>query len=206
MTTRTKSSCDYPSQLAQDKSLGWEPATLFGSFENKPLVTSSITSASSAGTSTNTSFSARSLATSFDSSTDGNDAAKHGCWDKSPRPPLIKSLVPRSDSDLANRYESEANEVSTGKIRAPPDPMDIDSKSTIPSKNAFQAESLDLQVRTDPTISSTLLGENLAERLRKNSPFGNLSSFLRFCLCLLILVRIISSPRSLSVRAVSTSL
>lgn len=168
---------------------------LFGSFENKASGTSSVTSASSAGASTNTSFSARSLATSFDSSVDGTDTAKFGYWEVPPLPPPWKFEVPESKRDLANQYQDEACNVSTGNNRESPDPMNIDSETTIPSRSVLQARPLDLPDRFEPRTSLTTVGELLAARLHENSPFGNLSPYLMFYSFLLIPVNISSSPR-----------
>lgn len=206
LTTRTKLPSDYPQQFAQHKGSEWESVPLFGSFENKVPIASPVTSASSAGTSTNTSFSARSLATSFDSSIDGADTAKGGYWDNPPCPSLFSSVGPGSESYLANRYESEASSVSTAKFRAPPEPMDIDSESIKSNKTAFKAELRNLPGQIEPRSSSTLVEEQLAVRLHGNSPFGNLFPSLMFCVLLLRLVENSSSPRSLSVSAIATTL
>ena len=169
-------------------------------------IASPVTSASSAGTSTNTSFSARSLATSFDSSIDGADTTKGGYWDYPPCPPLLSSVGPGAESYLANRYESEASSVSTAKFRAPPEPMDIDSESIDPIKTAFRVDLRNLQGQIEPRSSSTLGGEQLAVRLHENSPFGNPFPSLMYCVLLLILIGSSSSPRALSVSAISTTL
>lgn len=179
---------------------------LFGSFENKASGTSSITSASSAGASTNTSFSARSLATSFDSSVDGTDTAKSGYWEVPPLPPPRKFEVPESKKGLANQYQNEACNISTGIHKESPGSMDIDSETTIPNRSVLQARPLDLPGPVEPRTSLTTAGEHLAARLRENSPFGNLFPYLMFCSFLLILVNISSSPRWLSVSAIPATL
>lgn len=206
MTTKTKSFCDYPKQLAQNRSLEWVPAMLLGSLEKKASATSSVSSALSAGTSTNTSFSARSLATSFDSSVDGIDTAKSGYWEVPTLPPPWKFEVPEAKRDLANQYQNEACKVLTGNNRESPDHMDIDSETTLPNRSVLQARLLDLPVPVEPRTSLTNVGELLAARLRENSPFGNLFPYLMLCSVLLIPVKISSSPRWLSVSAIPATL
>ena len=187
-TILPKSQYDYSRQSTQNKSLDSESARLLGSFENATSVSSSTTSVSSAWTSPNTSFSAISLATSFDASADGADTNICGSWDNPSRPPLNHS-VSGSESDVAKWYEVEASKVSTHNTRAPYDPMDIDSESTVIKKNAFKAEPMHLHREFEAKSSETVVGDLLATRLDENSPFGKLSELLRFGSSLLIMVK-----------------
>lgn len=189
-----KSQYDYPRQPTQNKSFESESARLLGSFENATSVSSSTTSVSSAWTSPNTSFSARSLATSFDASVDGADTNICGSWDNPSRPPLLNHSVSGSESDVAKRYEVEASKVSTYNTRAPYDPMDVDSESTVTNKNAFKAEPMHLQRDFEAKSSDTVVRELLATRLDGNSPFGKFYELLRFGSSLLILVKLVQVP------------
>lgn len=202
----TKSQYAYPRQPAQSRNPESEPAKFFGSFDNTTSVSSSMTSASSTWTSPNTSFSVRSLATSFDASVDGTDTAVRGSWDNPSRPPLLSHSLSGSESDVAKWYENEASKVSTDKPRAPSDPMDLDYEFVVTDKNASKAESLYLPRQIEAKTSETVVGALLAGRLQENPPFGSSSPLLMFCSSLLILLKTSSSSRTLSISAIPTAL
>ena len=167
-----------PRPLTQKKSSEWEPAKLFGSFENQVSMASSFQSVSSAGASTNTSFSARSLATSFDSSVDSSDTTKPHSWDHPPH--LLPSVLvgPGSESLVAYPSENEMSKVSTDDtitLPDPPDPMDIDPEPGDKNRTSSLNAPLDLQGQVKPKTSSTIAAELLAIRLHESSPFGNVS-------------------------------
>lgn len=161
----------YPGQVAQNKGSESESARLLGSFDNTASISSSMTSASSAWTSPNTSFSARSLATSFDASVDGTDTTIRGFWDNPSRPPLLRHSVSGSESDVAKWYEDGASKVLTDKTRAPSDPRHLDSEFVSINKTSFEAEPLYLQRQVEAKTSETLVCELLAKRLDASSPF-----------------------------------
>ena len=190
----------------QNKGFESESARLFGSFETKTSVSSSTTSVSSAWTTPSTSFSARSLATSFDASVDGTGATIRGSWEDPSRPPLSSHSISGSESDVASWYEVEASKCPTDKIRAPSDPMDIDSESSETNKNTLKAETLYLPREIEAQTSQKIVNELLAARLRENPPFGKVVPLQIICSSLLILVIISSSPRTVSVSAISTAL
>ena len=202
----TKSQYGYPRLDAQNRSFESESARPYGSFEAKTSVSSSMTSVSSAWTTPNTSFSARSLATSFDASVDGSDTAMRGSWENPSRPHLLDHSISGSESDVANWYEIEASKGSTGKKRAPSDPMDLDSESSAINGNALKAETLYLPREVEAQTSETIIRELLAARLRANPPFGNVVPLLMFYSSLLIPVEISSSPRWLSDSAIPSAL
>lgn len=146
----TKSQYDYLGQPAQHKTSESEPARLLGFFDNSTSTSSSTTTTSSAWTSPNTSFSARSVATSFDASVDGNDTTTRGSWDNPLRPPLLSLSLSGSESDFTNWHEIEMSKDPTNITREPSDPMDLDSESTATDRN---------------------MSKVFAERLYANSPF-----------------------------------
>ena len=107
---------------------------------------------------------------------------------------------------MANWYEVEGRKGSTDKIRAPSDPMDLDSESSKTNGNALKAEPLYLPRELEAQTSEKIVHELLAARLRTDSPFGKVVSLLMFYSSLLIPVGTSSSPSKLSVSAISTAL
>ena len=175
-----------------------ESSMSFDSFKSKISTTESATSASSAGTSTNTSFSDRSLATSFNSSIGGTDIAKSEPWTNSSVIPLLDYSLPGLQSHIPNRDENDASKVSTGRVVAPPDPMDIDSDSAaypLPYQPVdSKAQSMNEEGQTKRNTSSPSVGELLAMRLHENPPFSTLSPPLMVCSFGLTSVKIVQVP------------
>ena len=106
-----------------------------------------------------------------------------------------------SESDVASFNETGHNRVSTDNTRAPSDPMDLDIESSITHQDAIKVEPLYLQRQTEAKFC-----ELLAARLRANSPFGDPSRVPVPYSSLLILVDDSSSPGSLSLSAISTTI
>ena len=202
----TKSQYGYPIQDAHNRSFDSESSKPFGSSETKTSVSSSMTNVSSAWTTPNTSFSARSLATSFDASVDGTGTTIRGSWENPSRPPLLGHSVSGSESDVVNWYEVEKSNGTTDKIRAPSDPMDLDSESSETNGNALKAETLYQPREVEAQTSETIVHELLAARLRANCPFGEDVQLLHLYSSLLIPVKSSSSSSKLSVSAISTTL
>ena len=54
------------------------------------------------------------------------------------------------------------------------DAMDIDPEPTVKRNSFFQTESTDPQDKVEAKMAEKVVGKPLAERLRANSPFGNI--------------------------------
>ena len=173
MMTRTTSQHNFTGQQAQTKSSESGSDRLFGSFDNITSISSSMTSNSSTWMSPNTSFSANSLATSFDSSIDGTDRMRPGFCDTAPRANVSNRPLSGLESHPTKWYGIEASSGMKERKVATFDAMDIDSEPTIKRSSPFENEFADLQDKAEAKTAEQIVGKLLAERLRANSPFGN---------------------------------
>ena len=180
MMTRTTSQHNLTRQPAQTKNSESGSDRLFGSFDNITSISSSMTSNSSTWTSPNTSFSANSLATSFDSSIDGTDKTRQGFWDITPRPQVSNRPLSGLESHPTTWFEDEASNGMKEKEVAAFDSMDIDPEPTVKRSSPFKIEFTDPQDKVEAKMAEKAVGKLLAERLRANSPFGKIPLFCTF--------------------------
>ena len=174
-TILPKSQHHIPRQPARNNSFESESARLVASFDNTASLSNSMTTASSAWTSPNTSFSSRSLVTSFDTSIDGIDSTTRGFRDNPSRPPLLGPSLSGLESNVGKCFKMEANKVSTHKTTAQCDPMDVESEPSFLDLSTIKAEPMYPNLHDKAKTSENNVGMLLAERLSTNSPFGNLS-------------------------------
>ena len=139
------------------------------SFENLASVSSSVTTASPARTSPNTSFCGSSLATSFSSTTDDTDATIQASFAK-PAISLHSGNSLLADAGAWDRI-GEA-QISVGMTTY--DHMDVDSESAATYTTAVETNVEPEKLHeVEPRVTSDSdLESHLAERLLSTSPFG----------------------------------